>query len=183
MASAQLTPVSYLILGFVSTGASTPYALKQRVARSVGYFWNFPHSQFYSEPARLVELGLLEEEREAEGRRRHIYTITPRGRKALKKWLREPTPDPPQLRDIGLLKLFFGDVLTRDELVVLAEAQQAAHRSRLVAYEAFEEKIPVNAPRAAFPRATLRMGLLMERAFISFWTEIAKEPPSEPAER
>src|SRR6478672_2267938 len=69
MSSPQLTPVSYVVLGMVAEGATTSYDMKQKASRSVGYFWNFPHSQLYAEPGHLVELGLLDEEREAEGRR------------------------------------------------------------------------------------------------------------------
>ncbi|MDR4215877.1 PadR family transcriptional regulator, partial [Bacillus paralicheniformis] len=40
-------------------GPATSYQLKQRVARSVGNFWAFAHSQLYDEPARLVNAGLV----------------------------------------------------------------------------------------------------------------------------
>ena len=55
-----LTPVSYLVLGWISRRPATPYELKRMSAQSVGYFWEFPHSQLYAEPARLAKLGLLE---------------------------------------------------------------------------------------------------------------------------
>ena len=180
VSSPNLTPVSHLILGFVSAGATTPYALKQKAARSVGYFWSFPHSQFYSEPPRLVELGLLEERREETGRRRRHYTITDAGRAALDAWLREPTSEQPQIRDTGLLKLFFAEGLRAEEVAALAIAQVAAHRERLAVYEAIDELMPDEAPGAAFHRATLRMGLLCEQAFIEFWSEVAARPPGTP---
>src|SRR5246127_1194511 len=116
MSSPQLTPVSYVVLGMVAEGATTSYDMKQKASRSVGYFWNFPHSQLYAEPAHLVELGLLDEVREAEGRRRRVYTLTRAGRAALDHWLREPTSDQSQIRDTGLLKLFFGDGMSSDEV-------------------------------------------------------------------
>ncbi len=167
----QLTPVSYVVLGLVAAGATTPYDMKQKAARSVGYFWNFPHSQLYAEPARLAGLGLLAEEREHGGRRRRVYTLTPAGRQALDGWLREPTSDQTQIRDTGLLKLFFGDGLRAEEIAELARAQEEAHRARLAVYEAAE-------PDAAAPHhaATLRAGLLFERLFVDFWREIAESP-------
>jgi DNA-binding PadR family transcriptional regulator len=164
----QLSPVSYVVLGLVSEGATTSYDMKQKVARSVGYFWNFPHSQLYAEPARLAQLGLLADKQEQRGRRRRIYTITETGRSALTGWLREPTSEPTQIRDTGLLKLFFGESLDRDEVVALARAQEEAHRTRLAAYEAIEQVI--EAPRHG---ATLRAGLLFERTFADFWHELA----------
>jgi PadR family transcriptional regulator AphA len=169
MSNSQLTPVSYVVLGLVAQGATTSYDMKQKAARSVGYFWSFPHSQLYAEPARLVELGLLAEEREQRGRRRHTYTITAAGNAALDEWLRQPTSEPTQVRDTGLLKLFFGESLTRDEVVALARAQELAHRQRLAVYEAIEQAVEI--PSHA---ATLRAGLLFERTFAEFWHEVSK---------
>ena len=169
MSNSALTPVSYVVLGLVAEGATTPYDMKQKVARSVGYFWNFPHSQLYAEPARLAGLGLLEEETEQGGRRRRTFTITDAGREALLTWLRQPTTEPPQIRDTGLLKLFFGRDLQRDEIVALARAQEQTHRERLSVYASI-------APNVEDPRhaETLRAGLLCERTFVDFWGEIAE---------
>jgi PadR family transcriptional regulator, regulatory protein AphA len=165
---AQLTSVSYVVLGLVAAGATTPYDMKQLAARSVGYFWNFPHSQLYAEPVRLTELGLLAEEREDHGRRRRVYTLTPAGRQALDDWLRQPTSEQTQIRDTGLLKLFFGEGLSPDELGALARAQEAAHQARLDVYKAKEPQ--VDEPQHA---ATLRAGLRFEQLFVDFWGEIA----------
>jgi DNA-binding PadR family transcriptional regulator len=173
----ELTPVSYLVLGLVASGASTSYELKQKVAESVGFMWSFPHSALYAEPARLVELGLLADRQEEHGRRRRIYTITDEGRNELERWLREPASEPPQLRDLGLLKLFFSNLTSEADVQALAEAQASAHRERLALYEAIEATIPDDVADP-FPFATLRMGLMCERAFIAFWDEIAASPPT-----
>jgi DNA-binding PadR family transcriptional regulator len=172
MSSPQLTPVSYVVLGMVAEGATTSYDMKQKASRSVGYFWNFPHSQLYAEPSHLVELGLLDEEREAEGRRRRVYTLTAAGRKALDDWRREPTSEQPQIRDAGLLKLFFGDGMSPDEITALAHAQEEAHLARLAVYEA--KAATVTNPNHA---AVVRAGLLHERTFAEFWREISATPP------
>jgi PadR family transcriptional regulator AphA len=180
VSSRELTPISYVVLGLVACGASTSYELKQKVAGSVGFMWSFPHSALYAEPPRLAGLGLLEELREEHGRRRRLYTITDAGRAALQVWLHEPATEPPQLRDLGLLKLFFSS-LTDDETVQnLARAQEAAHRERLAVYEAIDTQKPAQ-PDDPFPFATLRMGLMVERAFIAFWTSLADDPPAPAA--
>src|SRR6476469_2355252 len=109
--AAQLTPTSYLVLGLLAReGPSTPYDLKRHVAATIGHFWTFPHALLYTESARLVELGLLTEEREPEGRRRRLFTITAAGRAALRAWLATPAEAPTELRDAGLLQLFFADL-------------------------------------------------------------------------
>jgi DNA-binding PadR family transcriptional regulator len=177
VSNAPLTPVSYLVLGLLARiGPATPYDLKRKVAESVGYFWSFPHSQLYAEPRRLAALGLLDERSEATGRRRRVYSIAPAGREALTAWLRRPTSEPPQVRDVGLLKLFFADPLDPAEVAALAAAQERSHRERLAVYEALEPHLAAGDPDAAFPHATLRMGLVFERAFVRFWSELAAHP-------
>ena len=176
MSRSTLTPVSYLVLGWIAHGPATPYDLKRMSAQSVGYFWEFPHSQLYAEPARLTELGLLEEEQELTGRRRRVYSITEEGRLALEDWLCEPTSEAPQIRDIGLLKLFFHDALDREDVIVaLAQAQERSHRDKLSTYEELERRVP---EEAVFAHATLQAGLAFERSFIEFWSEIAAHPPT-----
>ena len=80
----RLSPVSYTVLGLIGLrGPSTPYELKSAAARSIAYFWPFPHSQLYSEPIRLAAAGLLKEVREIGGRNRKVYSLTDEGRLAL----------------------------------------------------------------------------------------------------
>ncbi len=127
MSRPDLTPVSYVVLGLVARdGPSTPYALKTAVGRGVAHFWPFPHSQIYAETERLAGLGLLAEEREHTGRRRRSYRITGEGRAALADWLAEPTDEPPQIRSLGLLKLFFTQHAEPEDVAELARTQADA---------------------------------------------------------
>ncbi len=175
-----LKPVSYLVLGLVGrAGQATPYELKRWAGESIGNFWAFPHSQLYSEPARLAEAGLLEEQQEPAGRRRRIYSLTDDGLAALRRWLREPTVEPPQIRDLALLKLFFGQFLSPEEVAAHARVQGATHRARLAAFDALDAHLADHEPdRIAHARAALRLGLLCEEAFVRFWSEIAERPPN-----
>ena len=105
----SLTPTSYVVLGLVGAfGPCTSYDMKRAVSTSIGYFWPFPHSQLYAEPVRLAALGLLSEQQETGGRKRRTYTLTAAGTEALRDWLAEPTDEPTEIRDLSLLKLFFG---------------------------------------------------------------------------
>jgi len=179
----RLTPVSYLVLGLVGrAGSATPYDLKRWVGESIGNFWPFPHSQLYSEPARLAAAGLLEARQEQAGRRRRTYSLTDGGLAALRSWLREPTVEPTQIRDLALLKLFFGEFVAPEEVAALGRVQEAAHRARLAAFVAIDAHLAGHEPdKIAHPRATLQMGLLSEEAFVRFWSEIAQRPPNESA--
>ena len=109
---------------------ATPYQLKQIAQVSIFHFWSVPHTQIYTECARLAEAGLLDEEREETGRRRRTYRLTPDGRKALEDWRADPETDMYELRDPGLLKLFCGADPTS-----LARTQLEAHERRLAEYE------------------------------------------------
>jgi DNA-binding PadR family transcriptional regulator len=176
MAEIKLTPASYVVLGLVAlAGEATPYDLKRRVADSVGYVWSFPHAQLYTEPARLAAAGLLKEQREKGGRNRRHFTITASGHAALHEWLAQPSQrEPRELRDPGLLRLFFADLLSGAEIAELAREQEAAHRKTLALLEADASKFGAAAERSA-SFGPLRMGLIYERAALGFWNEIARE--------
>jgi DNA-binding PadR family transcriptional regulator len=164
-----LTPTSYIVLGLLERlGEGTPYDLKTQVAATIGNFWSVPHSALYAEPERLAAAGYLSERREDGGRRRRLYSLTEQGREALREWREAPTTELPELRDPGLLKLFFGaDVAT------LAASRLEAHRRKLAEYEA--------RARAGGPAAsslTLRAGLGHEREWVRFWSELAETSPA-----
>ena len=163
----RLTPTSFIVLGLIErAGEATPYELKQVVAETVGNFWSVPHSQLYAEPERLANAGYLVERRERGGRRRRLYSLTDRGREALEAWRAEPTAELPELRDPGLLKLFFGA-----EERALAAVRRDAHRAKLDAYEAQRGLDTGEGPRG--PWRALEAGIAHEREWVRFWAEIA----------
>ena len=167
MQEIRLTPTSYIVLGLLEmAGESTPYALKQLVAGSVGYFWTLQHAQLYTEPERLAAAGYVTETREETGRRRKLYSITAKGRRALEDWRTETTAELAELREPALLKLFFGA-----DPKGLAALQIPANRARLAEYEAIRDSMPADVPPG--PRQALEMGIRFERAAIAFWGELA----------
>ncbi len=181
MSTEHLTPTSYLVLGLLAReGPSTPYRLERLVAATLGNFWSFPHTLLYSEPARLEAVGLVTETRESEGRRRRIFAITSEGLEALTTWLGRPVDAPTELRDLGLLQLFFMDLASDEAHLRLAEAQLAIHRAKLSEYEEDARIERGRRPSGAGLRtvehwrgATLPMGLLYERAAVEFWGGVA----------
>ena len=163
----RLTPTSYVVLGLIEAmEPATPYDLKRAARQGVSNLWALPHTQLYSECARLASLGLLEEERERGGRRRRIYRISDGGREALETWRRATTTTGWELRDAGLLKLFFGA-----DPMALAETQLAAHRERLAEYEGLDARTREMPPGM---RLALESGIGHEREYIRFWRAIAE---------
>lgn len=171
----HLTPTSYLVLGLVAQlQPVTSYAMKQYVGLSIGYFWSFPHSQLYAEPARLVMAGLLTEDVETSGRRRRRYSITPAGREALAAWLAEPTSQFTEIRDLAMLKLFFGGLADDVSRRALAIEQQRVHQARREEYEALQARYAGIAD--PWQLRTLDIGIRCESAFVAFWSELAADP-------
>ena len=172
MSSLRLGPVSYLVLGITALrGPSTPYDLKRFVQLSIGHFWPFPHTQLYAEPERLAEAGLLEETREEGGRRRRHYTITDAGRERLGEWLEEPVTSPTEIRDLGVLKLFFSELTGIDEIVALAHEQTATHRAKLAVYDGLMERF-ADRPELATRLLSVELGMRLAHAAAGFWDDV-----------
>lgn len=165
----RLSSTSYIVLGLIeATGEATPYDLKQTVAAGLGNFWSVPHAQVYAEPERLAAGGYLSERREEEGRRRRYYRITAKGRRALRSWLAEPTGEMTELRDLGMLKVFFGA-----DPKAMAAAQLPARRRKVAEYEELVERIGSQAPPGIL--LSLWAGIGHEREWVRFWTAVEKD--------
>ncbi|HEX5308543.1 MAG TPA: PadR family transcriptional regulator [Solirubrobacteraceae bacterium] len=165
----ELTHTSHIVLGLISAaGEVSPYDLKQMAAATIGNFWSLPHSQLYAEPARLAGGGYLTERREEHGRRRKLYALTDRGREAHGQWLQVLTPEPYMLRDLALLKLFFGA-----DVQALARVQLQTHRRKLAEYEQLTEQIAEYGPPG--PRLALDLGTRHERQTVEFWDENSRD--------
>ena len=182
MSIRPLSPTAYLVLGLlVREGPSTPYDLERHVRATLGNFWSFPHTLLYSEPARLAGLGLVVEERESGGRRRRVFAVTPQGRDALSAWLETPANAPTELRDPGLLQLFFSDLAPASARFHLAEQRLGIHRAKLAGYQ---EDLRLEGQPASSARGhrtvehwrgeTLPMGIVYERGAVDFWTDVAE---------
>jgi DNA-binding PadR family transcriptional regulator len=178
MATTRLTPTSYVVLGLIEQmQPASPYDLKRAVSMGVGQFWSLPHTQLYSECGRLSEAGLLSERREEGGRRRRIYRLTKAGEEALDSWRSEPPSGFYELRDAGLLKLFFGADPSR-----LAPQQLEAHEERLREYEGqLEECRRMKAPQGIVH--AIEAGIGHEREYVRFWKLMRGRAAGEAEER
>jgi PadR family transcriptional regulator, regulatory protein AphA len=163
----RLTPTSYAVLGLLELlgGEATPYELKQAAASSVGDLWSLQHAQLYGEPERLAGAGLVRERREQRGRRRRRYSLTTAGRAALEDWRTKPTDVFTELRDLGLLQLFFGA-----DPAKLAAVQLAVHERKLAEYEEIR-RAGADKPHRG-PALALEAGIGHEREWVRFWRRL-----------
>jgi PadR family transcriptional regulator, regulatory protein AphA len=163
----RLSDTSYAVLGLLDLfEPATPYQLKQIAQVSIFHFWSIPHTQLYTECARLAEAGLLDERREKGGRRRRTYRLSAAGRKELRAWRADPDTDLYELRDPGLLKLFCGA-----DPATLAEAQLEQHERRLRAYQEILDQAEI----ADGVRLSLEAGIGHEREYVRFWSRLRED--------
>lgn len=141
----ELSPTAYVILGMVSREPHSGYEIKAVVDNTTRFFWAASYGQIYPELKRLSEAGLVEGADAPRGeRRRTVYAITAAGESALKEWLRRP-PETVEMREEGLLKLFFSGVLPPEEAAATLRAMREhrlglAERLRTMEPEAQEKE-------------------------------------------
>ena len=121
----SLSPTARVILGLLAWRPRTGYEIKQVTDQSTRFFWGASYGQIYPELRRLEAAGLVESREEPRGRvPRRVFSLTQAGRKALDAWLEEPE-EAYEVRDEGLLKLFFGDLLPAEHRLELVRRRQA----------------------------------------------------------
>ena len=168
MSNPRLSETSYAVLGLLEQcGPSTPYQLKQIAQESIFHFWSIPHTQLYTECARLAQTGLLDERQEQHGRRRRVFSLAASGRRELELWRADPCTDIYELRDPGLLKLFCGA-----DPAALAGEQLRVHEARLARYEEILAVSSAEPPVPAGMRLSLKAGIGHAREYIRFWSGV-----------
>jgi DNA-binding PadR family transcriptional regulator len=162
----QLTTTSYALLCMLAIQPWSMYGLAKQMRRDLHYVWPRAESNIYVEPKRLVELGLARAETQSTGRRpRTIYSITPKGRQALKRWLRTESA-PSRYESETLLKILYGNYGTKDDLLTnihrfAAEAETARQTEFAFAREYLQGEHQLDEP---LDLSTLFVRLMLEQA-------------------
>jgi PadR family transcriptional regulator AphA len=165
--SASLPVPAYVVLGMVSLGARSGYEIKRDVERSIRFFWTISQAQIYPSLELLERKGLIDGCEIPTGRRRRrVFEITAAGRDELRGWLADTAPIPFELRDVGLLKLFFADLSSSEaEAAALLDAVRRRSEERVETLTAIR---PAAAEAAALgkrhPLLTLELGIAFHQA-------------------
>jgi DNA-binding PadR family transcriptional regulator len=92
---------------------------------STRFFWTASYGQIYPELKRLRKAGLVRAEQAPRGKvRRTVYSLTPKGEQAFREWLTDSQDVLFEIRDESLLRLFFSDMLSRDEVIANLRTQE-----------------------------------------------------------
>lgn len=189
MSRGRLTTTSYALLGLLAVRSWSTYELTRQMDRSLGRIWPRAQSKLYEEPKKLVEQGLARAREERVGDRpRTVYSITPRGRRALADWLTEPAAGPP-LESEHLLKIFFAEHGTRqDALATLASARAWAAERNEGNLEAGTAYLEGRGPFPERAAQTMLVGRFLTEFYrlVAEWadwaSDIVEQWPEDPAE-
>ncbi len=168
MASASLSPPDYVVLGMVKLGRRSGYEIKQAVELSIRFFWTISPAQIYPSLARLERAGLLRGRDDPRGRRRRrLYELTTAAEDALAQWLRGSEPIPFELRDLGMVKLFFADALTPGEAAALLTSLRQRSEQRLAALRAIQPEAEAAERQGnLYPSLTLELGIAFHQSIV-----------------
>jgi PadR family transcriptional regulator AphA len=164
----------YAILGLLSFRPMSGYDVKQLIERSIAHFWSESYGQIYPILNRLAAEGLAARRREEQRGKpdRYVYSLTPKGRAELRRWLAAPARSE-RFRSELLLKLFLGGAGSPADSAAQVEHYQARQRELLDAYEGIERKLRkemAGHPRLPFSLITLHYGQHRSRALLA-WCE------------
>ena len=166
-----LSGIAPVILGFLAWGPRSGYEIKQLVDRSTRFFWAASYGSIYPQLRRLEEEGLVRgDDRPTGARRRTVYALTPGGRAALEGWLRS-AGSASELRDTGLLRIFFAGVLPPEEALEAVSAFGDEHervRDELRGVQASARA------KGGFPALVLEFGIGLH-AWIVDWSRQTEE--------
>ena len=125
MTPRPLTTTSYAILGVLAIKPRTAYELAVEMRHCFEYFWARDDVRVYSDAKELAARGLAQSDRQLVGRRpRTTYAITAAGRRALKRWLTEPSR-PVAVEFEGLIKVYLARFGTLEQF--RETVRQAGH--------------------------------------------------------
>jgi len=168
----ELSSTAYVILGLLRKGPKTGYEIKSVVDHSTRFFWAASYGQIYPELRKLAEARLIEgTSKPSGGRKRTEYRLTASGRKELRRWL-EIKPETFELRDEGLLKLFFAGAAPASAAKAI-EAKRSYHEQKLQQLREIEPLAKAAPDR--FPYMVLRHGVALSEFTIDWCDEALAE--------
>jgi PadR family transcriptional regulator AphA len=178
----ELSATGKVILGMLAARPRSGYEIKQLVDNSARFFWAASYGQIYPELKRLKKDGLISGSDSAQGaRQRTVYKLTAAGKRAARDWIEGP-PQVYELRDEGLLELFFAGSIDPARAPEIARERAAMAAASAAELRALEEQIeakgqhegPDHSPDAG-SLAVLRYGIEMNEWAAAWFERAAKE--------
>ena len=163
------SPTARVILGLLALGPRTGYDVKRVTDFSTRFFWRASYGQIYPELRRLEAAELVRATEIPHGaRRRRVYELTARGRRAVEEWLEAPQ-ELFEYRDEGLLKLFFGELVPETQLLELVRRRRAWYE---LSADHFREIADMLGELEGPSAEVLRYGIELMDWNVAWWREL-----------
>ena len=167
----RLSATARVILGLLKFEHRTGYDIKRVTDFSTRFFWRASYGQIYPELRALEAAGLVRSREEPYGRRlRRVYELTAKGEGALSDWLRSED-DMFELRDEGLLRLFFGELVSDEGLLALVRRRREVFESHAVLFRGIAAELgEVEGPSGE----VLRYGIEYMDWNVAWWADLER---------
>lgn len=137
----ELSATGKVILGMLAAKPRSGYEIKQLVDNSARFFWAASYGQIYPELKKLEKEGLITgDDSSRGGRRRTTFKLTAAGKREAREWIAGP-PQVIELRDEGLLELFFAGSIDPERAPEIARERAAKATASAAELRSIEEEI------------------------------------------
>jgi DNA-binding PadR family transcriptional regulator len=164
--------IAYALLGFVSWRPFTGYDLKKLLSDSLAFYWTGNNAQIYRSLIELHKQGLVTQEVQVQEKYppRKVYTITDKGKVALREWV-ATAPEAPELRNAFLVQLAWADSLEAEELDGLLASYEHEVDMQLLMRREMRKRGTVSPART--PRETYLWRMIDENGIAAYESELA----------
>ena len=174
--SSGLTTLSYIVLALVGREGAGAHDLVRMARGGQRLYYAGAASKIYEQPKRLEQLGYLQsEKRPGRTRERTYYTLTDRGRAALRDWLGRPSTFP-RIQNEAVARVLASD-LADDERVVVESLRPL--REQIAELEAGvvedERRAPTIPHRERQLRLVRSLGRRLLQAHLDWIDEVERE--------
>lgn len=151
------------------------YDLKRFCEQSLAFFWYESYGNLYPRLKRLKEAGLIRGRRARRARAPDavVYTLTQRGRRRFREWMREPA-EPERIRSEFLLKVFFGSQSDPASVAQIIREHAREQQQIGASYSAIEQMLDAEggaSPDHTYWLMSLRRGQLLTDARLRWCRE------------
>jgi DNA-binding PadR family transcriptional regulator len=177
----ELSATAKVILGMLAARPRSGYEIKQLVDQSARFFWTASYGQIYPELKRLEKEGLIAGQEASQGaRQRTIYELTADGKRAARDWIKQ-APQTLEIRDEGLLELFFAGSIDPTRTAEIARERAAISAEKVARLRVIQEMADAGVDHGPEARpdagslAVLRYGIEMNEWAAAWFERVADE--------